>query len=39
MNNLLIEERAWANLQAHARRLTDAIRQLDHHFNPAAESG
>ena len=39
MNYLLIEERAWTNLQAHAHRLADAIRQLDHHFNPAAESG
>lgn len=39
MNNLLIEERAWANLQAYAHQLTDAIRRLDHHFNPAAESG
>ena len=39
MNYLLIEERAWANLQAHARRLTDTMRRLDRHFNPAAESG
>ncbi len=39
MNYLLIEERAWSNLQAMARRLTDMIRRLDHHFNPAAESG
>lgn len=39
MNNLLIEERAWANLQAYAHQLTDTVRRLDHHFNPAAESG
>ena len=39
MNYLLIEERAWTNLQAHARRLTDTMRRLDCHFNPAAESG
>ncbi len=39
MNYLLIEERAWANLQAHATRLTDTMRRLDRHFNPAAESG
>lgn len=39
MNYLLIEERAWANLQAHARRLTDTMRRLDRHFNPATESG
>ena len=39
MTYLLIEERAWVNLQAHARRLTDTIRWLDRHFNPAAESG
>lgn len=39
MNYLLIEERAWMNLQAHVRRLADTIRRLDHHFNPAAESG
>ncbi len=28
MNYLLIEERAWMNLQAHTRRLTDMIRRL-----------
>lgn len=39
MNYLLIEEHAWVNLQAHARRLTDTIRRLDRHFKPAAESG
>lgn len=39
MNYLLIEERAWVNLQAHARHLPDTIRRLDRHFNPAAESG
>jgi len=39
MNYLLIEERTWVNLQAHARLLTDTIRRLDRHFNPAAESG
>ena len=39
MNYLLIEERAWVNLQAHARRLADTICRLDRHFNPAAESG
>ncbi len=39
MNNLLIEERAWVNLHAYACRLTDTIRRLDRHFNPAAESG
>ena len=39
MNYLLIEERAWTNLQAYACRLTDTIRRLDRHFNPAAESG
>lgn len=39
MNYLLIEERAWTNLQAHARRLTDTIRRLDRRFNPAGESG
>lgn len=39
MNYRLIEERAWANLQAHARRLTDTMRWLDRHFNPAAEGG
>nr|WP_290015726.1 hypothetical protein [uncultured Alistipes sp.] len=37
--NGLIEERARTNLQAHARRLTDTMRRLDRHFNPAAESG
>ncbi len=35
----MIEERAWTNLQAHVRRLTDTMRRLDRHFNPAAESG
>lgn len=39
MNYLLIEKRAWVNLQAHASQLTDTIRRLDRHFNPAAESG
>ncbi len=39
MNYLLIEERAWTNLQSHARRLTDTMRRLDRHFNPATESG
>lgn len=39
MNYLLIEERAWANLQAQVHRLTDKVYQLDRRFNPAAESG
>lgn len=39
MNYLLIEERAWTNLQVHARRLADTIRRLDRYFNLAAESG
>ena len=39
MNYLLIEERAWTNLQAHARRLTDTMRRLDRHFSSAAEDG
>lgn len=39
MNYLLIEERAWVNLQAHARHLTDTIRLLNRHFNSAAENG
>ncbi len=39
MNYLLIEERAWTNLQAYACQLIDTIRRLDRHFNPAAESG
>lgn len=39
MNYLLIEERAWANLQAHAHQLTNMMQRLDRHFNPAAESG
>ncbi len=39
MNYLLIEESAWVNLQACANRLTDTMRRLDRHFNPAAESG
>lgn len=39
MNYLLIEERAWMNLQAHVRHLTDTMQRLDRRFNPAAESG
>ena len=39
MNYLLIEECAWANLQACANRLTNTMRRLNRHFNPAAESG
>lgn len=39
MNYLLIEERAWTNLQAHARHLTDTMQRLNHHFNLAAEDG
>lgn len=39
MNYLLIEERAWVNLQAQVHRLIDKVRRLDRHFNPPAESG
>lgn len=39
MNYLLIEERAWTNLQTLVRQLTDTIRRLNYHFNPAAEDG
>lgn len=39
MNYLLIEERAWMNLQAHVRHLTDTMQRLNRHFNLAIESG
>lgn len=38
MNYLLIEDRAWVHLQVHSHRLTNIMRQFNHHFNPTGES-
>lgn len=39
MRYLLIEEKAWEELQAWGRKATDAVQRLKRHFNPAGETG
>lgn len=39
MNYLLIEERAWNELLAHARNTAQQMKRLQHHFNPADTDG
>lgn len=39
MNYLLIEEKAWQELQVRGKRAAEKLQQLRKYFNPASESG
>lgn len=39
MNYLLIEEKAWRELQAKGKRAIDKLRQVERHFNLKGDYG
>lgn len=39
MNYILIEEKAWTELLAAAKRLKEKVETLEHHFNPIELEG